>query len=117
MVTVADSAYKADDKLTECVALRGYIILVVGKEAASSTKQTQFPGGPRAVVEWVSEKFNATMQSSFCAELRNQLEAAQASILISAFFEENVAPLPDGSQPGNVAGPRQIAPSHPSVRR
>ena len=32
-------------------------------------------------------------RSSFCAELRNQLEAAQASILISAFFEENVAPL------------------------
>ena len=94
MVTVADSAYKSDDGLTECIALRGYIILIVGQHATknkgdSVSSSGHFPGGPCAVMDWVSKKFNVITRSSFCTELRNQLEAAQSSILLAAFLEEN----------------------------
>ena len=30
LVVVADSAYKSNEDLTDCVALRGYITLIVG---------------------------------------------------------------------------------------
>ena len=50
MVTVADSAYKADDGLTECIALRGCIILIVGQHTTRNTGNSvsssgHFPGG------------------------------------------------------------------------
>ena len=41
------------------------------------------------VLDWVSKKLNTVSRSSFCAELRNQLEAAQSSIHLSAALEEN----------------------------
>ena len=94
MVTAADSAYKADDSLTDCIALRGYIVLIVGQPETKNTGNSgHFPGGPCAVMEWVSKKFNVITRSSFCAELRNQLEAAQSSILLAAFLEENSTPI------------------------
>ena len=63
MVTVADSTYKSDDGLTECIALRGYIILLVGQHATRNTGNSvsssgHLPGGPCAVMDWVSKKFN-----------------------------------------------------------
>ena len=45
------------------------------------------------VLEWVSKKFNVVTRSSFGAELRNQLEAAQSSVLMAVFMEENIAPV------------------------
>ena len=89
MVTAADSAYQANTELTECLALRGYITLVVG-QAAQGDQQGHFPGGPCTVLEWTSKKFTVITRSSFCAELRNQLEAAQSSILLASFLEENI---------------------------
>ena len=87
MVTAADIAYKANEDLTECTALRGYIILVVG--SSSSGTDCHFPGGPCTVLDWVSKKFSVITRSSFCAELRNQLEAAQTSLYLSQSLEEN----------------------------
>ena len=49
MVTVADSAYKANEDLTECTALRGYIILIVGSDTSGGT--CHFPGGPCTVLD------------------------------------------------------------------
>ena len=102
LVTVADSAYKANDDLSDCIALRGYIILVIGQStsrtasgagsvsSAVSTKAAgQSPGGPCFVLDWVSKKFNVITRSSFCAELRNQIEAAQTSIYLASALEEN----------------------------
>ena len=90
MVTIADSAHKADDQLTECIALRGYIILVVGTPKDKHSHNGQFPGGPCTVLDWVSKKFNTVTRPSFCAELRNQLEAAQSSVFLSSSLEENI---------------------------
>ena len=45
------------------------------------------------VMEWISKKFRVITGSSFCAELRNQLEAAQMSILLASFLEENSTKL------------------------
>ena len=96
LVTVADSAYKANDDLTDCIALRGYIILVVGQSSAKNRKLNDgsstaghSPGGPCFVLDWVSKKFNVITRSSFCAELRNQIEAAQTSVHLASALEEN----------------------------
>ena len=90
MVTVADSAYKSNSDLTDCTALRGYIILLVGQRPTSSTYVSDlYPGGPCTVMDWVSKKFSVITRSSFCAELRNQLEAAQSSVFLASALEEN----------------------------
>ena len=44
MVTVADSAYKANEDLTECTALRGYLVLIVGSNPSGSS--CHFPEDP-----------------------------------------------------------------------
>ena len=90
VVTVADSAYKANDDLSNCIALRGYVMLIVGTDKNGKSK---FPGGPCVVVEWVSKKFDVVTRSSFGAELRNQVEAAQSSVFLSSFFEETSCQL------------------------
>ena len=88
MTAVAHSAYRANTNLTECLALRGYIILVVG-QPSEKDQRSHFPGGPCTVIDWTSKKFSVVTRSSFCVELRNQLEAAQTSILLASFLEEN----------------------------
>jgi len=89
MVIVADSAYQANNDLTECLALRGYLIMIVGGQPSRS----KFPGGHGYVLEWVSKTFNTITRSSFCAELRNQLEAAQSGVHFSTFMAENKTPF------------------------
>jgi len=83
MVIVADSAYQANNDLTECLALQGYLIMIVGGQPSRS----KFPGGHGYVLEWVSKKFNTITRSSFYAELRNQLEAAQSGIHFSTSWK------------------------------
>ena len=95
MVTVADSAYKAAEDLSDCTALRGYIILIVGSDTSGTG--SHFPGGPCTVLDWVSKKFNVITRSSFCAELRNQLEAAQTSLYLSQSLEENCRKIESAS--------------------
>ena len=87
IVTTADSAYQANADLTECLALRGYIVFIIG--ASSKGQQGHFPGGPCVVLDWVSKKFYVITRSSFCAELRNQLNVAQFSVFMASFLEEN----------------------------
>ena len=41
------------------------------------------------MLDWVSKKFNVITRSSFCAELRNQIEAAQTSVYLASALEEN----------------------------
>ena len=86
MVVAADSAYKSTEDEAGCLALKGYLIMLVGSDKTSS----QFPGGKCCVLEWVSRKFATVTRSSFAAELRNQLEAAQASIYFAAALQENL---------------------------
>ena len=45
------------------------------------------------MLDWVSKKFNTVTRSSFCAELRNQLEAAQSSVFLSSSLEENIVQI------------------------
>ena len=53
MVAAADSAYKSTDGDAGCLALKGYMIMLVGSDKADSV----FPGGKCCVLEWVSRKF------------------------------------------------------------
>ena len=50
MVVVADSAYKTTDDEVGCLALKGYLIMLVG----SNETESVFPGGKCCVMEWVS---------------------------------------------------------------
>ena len=86
MVTAADSAYKSTEDDSGCLALKGYLIMLVGSDYTAS----QFPGGKCCILEWVSRKFNTVTRSSFAAELRNQLEAAHASVYFAAAMQENL---------------------------
>ncbi len=88
VVVVADSAYSAKEDSDECLALRGWLVLLVGRDTINSHE----PGGPCMVLDWVSRKFSTVTRSSFAAELRNQLEAGQAGMLYAAFFEEHLCP-------------------------
>ena len=88
LVVVADAAYKAKPDAQECLALRGYIIMLVGSNATTS----QYPGGVCNVLDYVSKKFQQVARSSFVAELRNQVEAAQVGSFFSAFMQENLMP-------------------------
>ena len=86
LVVVADAAYKAKPNAQECLALRGYIVLLVGSNQTTS----QHPGGACVVLDYVSKKFQQVTRSSFAAELRNQVEAAQVGAFFSAFMQENL---------------------------
>ena len=88
LVVVADAAYQSNETNTECTALRGYIILLVGSQKTNS----HFPGGVCQLLDFVSKKFNTVTRSSFAAELRNQLEAAHAGVYYNSFIEENCRP-------------------------
>eukprot|EP00969_Alexandrium_andersonii_P284997 12598852-Alexandrium_andersonii.AAC.1 len=54
MVVVADAAYKSNEEKTDCLALRGYLVLVVGSQPTRSLH----PGGHCYVLDFVSKKFN-----------------------------------------------------------
>ena len=63
MVVVADSAYKSAEDEAGCLALKGYLILLVGSDQTAS----HFPGGNCVVLEWVPRKFSTVALSSFVA--------------------------------------------------
>ena len=65
LVVVADAAYKANPGSQECLALRGYITMLVG----SYTTDSMSPGGKCNVLDYVSKKFSTVTRSSFAAEL------------------------------------------------
>ena len=67
LVVVADAAYKAKPNAQECLALRGYIIMLVG----SNKTDSQCPGGVCNVLDYISKKFQQVTRSSFAADLRN----------------------------------------------
>ena len=89
MVVVAGVAYRSTDGGTDGLALRGYLILVVGAQDSKSL----YTCGHCWVLDFVSKKFSTDNRSSFAAELRNQLEAAQAGMLCNSFIEENSNPI------------------------
>ena len=60
---VADAAYKAKPDAQECLALRGYIILLVGSNETSSV----YHGGVCITLDYVSRKFQQGTRSSFAA--------------------------------------------------
>ena len=69
------------------------------------------------VLDWVSKKFNTVTRSSFCAELRNQLEAAQSSIHLAAALEENCGPIKVSERLTDATRHRQVTHTHHTVWR
>eukprot|EP00975_Prorocentrum_lima_P025687 5402205-Prorocentrum_lima.AAC.1 len=52
MVVVADAAYKSNENLTGCLALRAYLVLLVG----SQTSTSRYPCGHCYVLDFVSKR-------------------------------------------------------------
>ena len=91
---MADAAYQANQDLTECIALKGFLILLVGSDPTDS----KFPGGHCVCLDYISRKFSTITRSSFAAELRNSLEAAQAAVYYNTFLQENQSPEIDAQR-------------------
>ena len=89
LLVVADAAYKAKPDAQECLALRGYIIMLVGANKTDS----KFPGGVCNALDSVSKKFHQVARISFAAELRHQVEAAHIGVCARPFIEEKLCPL------------------------
>ncbi len=94
LVCVAYAAYQANQDLTECIALKGFLILLVGSDATDS----KFPGGHCVCFDYISRKFATITRSSFAAELRNALEAIQAAVYYNTFIKENQSPHIDAQR-------------------
>eukprot|EP00975_Prorocentrum_lima_P034834 7319296-Prorocentrum_lima.AAC.1 len=73
-VVVVDAAYRSNEDKKDCLALPRYLVAVVGSQQSRSLHA----GGHCYVLDVVSKKFNTVARSSFAAEPRNQLEAAQS---------------------------------------
>eukprot|EP00975_Prorocentrum_lima_P045566 9538060-Prorocentrum_lima.AAC.1 len=54
VVVIAGAAYKSNEDKTDCLALRGYLVDVVGSQPSRSLH----PGGYCYVLDFVSQKFN-----------------------------------------------------------
>ena len=91
LVCIADAAYKSIVELTDCIALRGYILALVGTN--DSGVDTYYPGGKLQILDWLSKKFIVITRSSFAAELRNKLLAAQALIFMAGYIHEISQPV------------------------
>ena len=86
LVVAADAEYKSTED--ERVALRGYLVLLVGAQRSAS----EYPGGHCQLMDFVSRKFKTVIRSPFAVELRNQLEVAHASVYFNSFIEEHFHP-------------------------
>ena len=69
-------------------------MFVLGRvhDGGSNKTDSLYPGGVCNVLDYVSKKFQQVTRSSFAAELRNQVEAAQVGAFFSAFMQENLIP-------------------------
>eukprot|EP00975_Prorocentrum_lima_P059583 12492370-Prorocentrum_lima.AAC.1 len=63
MVVVADVAYKSNDDFIGCLALRSYLVMLVG----SQTSTYCYPGGHCYVLDFVSKRFTTVARLSFAA--------------------------------------------------
>ena len=78
LVVVADAAYKANPGSQECLALRGYITMLVGADKTESLS----PGGMCNVLDYVSKKFNTVTRSSFCRRIKKPIGSATSGSLL-----------------------------------
>ena len=82
---VADSAYQANDTLTDCIALRGWFVFLMSDD---SNDYSSFPGGCLQVADYSIKKLQVISRSAFSAELRNCYEAVQEGINFAIMFHE-----------------------------
>ena len=94
LVCVADAAYQANQDLTECIALKGFLILLVGSDATDS----KFPGGHCVCFDYISRKFATITRISFAAELLGkplppieafEIAAKKMNPMALSFWQEN----------------------------
>ena len=85
IMVVADSAYQANDTLTDCMALRGWFIFIMCNEDGDPKS---FPGGHLQVADWSNKKLQVVARSAFSAELRNCYEAVQEGINFAIMLHE-----------------------------
>ena len=82
LVAVSDSSFSAGD--TQGLVMRGYILLLAGAEADSTTA----PGGRCQVLDWYARKQPHVCRSTFAAELHAALDATGQAVLVQSALTE-----------------------------
>ena len=77
LVVIADSAYQSNAELTDCLALRGWLIC---QTCDTEDGKDCFPGGIMQVIDYSSRKLQVISRSAFAAELKNTWEATNKAI-------------------------------------
>ena len=85
IMIVADSAYQANDSLTDCIALRGWFIFLMSDDHSN---YSSFPGGCLQLYDVTAKKIQVVARSAFSAELRNCYDAVQEGINFAILLHE-----------------------------
>ena len=69
LVIVADSAYQSNEDKTDCIALRGWLILLTC-DRTEAQQSPDFPGGAIQLIDFTSKKLQVISRSAFAAEMK-----------------------------------------------
>ena len=82
MAIIADSAYKCEPEDDDCLALRGFIIALIGRRADRKYELH--------ILEVIGSKHRLITRSTFAAELRNAIDAVDHGIKINGAVHEQL---------------------------
>ena len=86
MAVIADSAYKCEPDDIDCLALRGFLICLMGSKTDSKGKTVY----ALHVLEVIGSKHRLITRSTFAAELRNAIDAVDHGIKINGAVHEQI---------------------------
>ena len=86
MAVIADSAYKCEPEDLDCLALRGFLICLLGRTVDSQGKDKYM----LHVLEVIGSKHRLITRSTFAAELRNGIDAADHGLKINGVVHEQI---------------------------
>ena len=94
MAVIADSAYKCEPEDTDCLALRGFIIALLGRNLDGSYSLH--------ILEIIGSKHKLVTRSTFAAELRNAIDAVDTGLKINGAIHEQLVGVVSPSEMANL---------------
>ena len=94
MAVIADSAYKCEPEDTDCLALRGFIIALLGRNLDGSYSLH--------ILEIIGSKHKLITRSTFAAELRNAIDAVDTGLKINGAIHEQQIGVVSPSEMANL---------------
>ena len=94
MAVIADSACKCEPEDTDCLALRGFIIALLGRNLDGSYSLH--------ILEIIGSKHKLVTRSTFAAELRNATDAVDTGLKINGAIHEQSIGVVSPSEMANL---------------